>query len=122
MPEQKYTPQQMIDALMETGGIVTEACRILGCHRSTYYEYIKQYPEIKEAHDACNEDSLDESESVLMRFVRGEIKGMGPRERLDAVKYHLRTKGRTRGYGDRMEIAGAEGAPPVRIERVTTRD
>ena len=88
------------------------AARALGIHRSTLHEYVQRYPEVATAYDDATETTLDACEEGLAQFVLGQVQGQTTRERLDAIKYTLRTKGRARGYGDRIDIDGGVVARP----------
>ena len=119
MAEEKYTPQQMIDALREAGGVMTAAARKIGCSRHTVRRYVDEYPKVREVLEEENETNLDEGENTLIDYVRGvttiEVDGervtkpVDDRTRLDALKFYLRTKGRSRGYGDRIETDHSGG-------------
>lgn len=44
----KYSKKQMADALRETKGQITLACRRVGCAYTTMRRYIDKYPELLE--------------------------------------------------------------------------
>lgn len=106
---EKYTAEEMIAAARASGGVIAAAARMLGCSRNTVRRYIRTYVTVKEAFDEQNEVSLDVSEGYLMQFCRGTITVDGEKERvshreqLDAIKYHLSTKGKARGYTKKHE-------------------
>jgi hypothetical protein len=75
----------------------TEANEAIGANRSTVWRWIKTDPAFAEAVREIEEEALDEAEGQLMQLVRGG--------ELGAIKFLLKTKGRSRGYGDRLEIA-----------------
>ena len=52
-PPQRYRPDQVADALRQAGGNQSQAARLLGCWKQTVEGYIKRYPEVKAALDAC---------------------------------------------------------------------
>lgn len=109
MAKREYTAAQMIDALEKSGGIQTAAAKALGCHRNTVGRYIREMPTVKAAADAAMFKNLDIAEAQLLRFIRGKAKGQKPHEQLDAIKFYLRTKGRQRGYGDRLDVLIRQG-------------
>lgn len=91
-----YSNEQIIDALEKTGGNQAAAARALDCSRNTIRNRINSSEEVKEAYDSVNEANLDRAENELMELVQsGDFK---------AIKFYLRTKGRKRGYGDKMDI------------------
>lgn len=93
-----YTDKQIIDALEKSGGNQAAAARALDCSRNTIRNRINSSDKVKKAYDEVNEANLDRAENELMELVKeGDFK---------AIKFYLRTKGRTRGYGDKMELDG----------------
>jgi hypothetical protein len=59
---------------------------------------------VKAALEEARETNLDAAEAGLMQFVAGKAPGQSPGQRLDAIKFFLRTVGRLRGYGDRIDV------------------
>lgn len=82
-------------------GNVSDAARKAGIERTTYYKWIEADKEFKDKCDTVIETQKDFAESMLMRLIRDGDSG--------AVRFYLSTKGRDRGYGDRVEVTGAEG-------------
>jgi hypothetical protein len=74
-----------------------EACTSVRLNRATLWRWLKADRNFNEAVMEIEESALDEAESKLIELVRGG--------NLQAIKFLLRTKGRTRGYGDHLEIA-----------------
>jgi hypothetical protein len=96
MAVQRYAQQQVIDALTETRGLVTLAAHRLGCAPNTINAYCLRYPKVRAARDTARERQLDVAEAKLFQAIdRGE---------LPAIMFLLRTLGRSRGYGDRLEV------------------
>lgn len=87
----KYTTQQMIDALLATGGIISLAAKRIGCSRHTVHIFIKNHPTVKAAYDEANEANLDIAEAMLLQQVRAGNEGQ--------LRFYLSAKGRSRGYG-----------------------
>lgn len=105
----KIPPDHAAEAVRRAGGVLAVAARALGIHRSTLHEYVNRYPEVAAAYDDATETTLDVCEHGLAQFAQGHVQGQTTRERLDAIKYTLRTKGRARGYGDRLDTTGHIG-------------
>lgn len=82
-------------------GNVSDAARKAGIERTTYYKWIEADKEFKDKCDSVIETQKDFAESMLMRLIRDGDSS--------AVRFYLSTKGRDRGYGDRVEVTGAEG-------------
>ena len=108
----KWTTKQVIDAIYEANGIVTEAARILGCDRGTIYDRAKRNKKVKAAMDDANDAVLDKAEGCLI----GLIDSIEHKDHFSAVRYLLRTKGRKRGYGDRTDVVVAKGSLATRDE------
>jgi hypothetical protein len=88
----------------------TEANEAIGANRSTVWRWIKSDPAFAEAVHQIEEEALDEAEGQLMQLVRGG--------ELGAIKFLLKTKGRSRGYGDRLEIAQTTTQLKVDMKRL----
>jgi hypothetical protein len=111
----KYDPAKVADAVKRSGGLVTVAARMLKADWHTVKRYVAEYPEVQAAYDEANEINLDDAEAGLIASVRQGDK--------DDRRFYLRTKGRARGYGDRTEHTGADGADliPKTIEIVNKK-
>lgn len=80
----------MLKALKENRGFVSIAANAVGIRRETHYDWLKTDPEYKRIYEEVLELDLDQVENKL-------------RDRIDAndttaVIFHLKTKGRKRGY------------------------
>jgi len=93
---ERYTAQQVIQAIQDTGGIKDKIARNLGCHRHTVDNYIERYPTVARAYKAEREKVLDLAESRLFKKLED---GFWP-----AIRYYLSTLGKDRGYVQRQEI------------------
>lgn len=100
---EKFTAEQAAEALMRSGGVVAAAARALGVTRSTLHSYINKYATVRAAYEEANETNLDIAEGKLLEQVRAG----DPKQ----IRFYLRTKGRSRGYGDRLEMTGPNGGP-----------
>ena len=90
--EEKWTPQEIIDALSESGGIVTAAASRLSCSRQTIYHYMKRHKAVRDAVVDGREKTLDIAEGALLRLIRdGNVA---------ATIFYLKTQGRGRGYSE----------------------
>lgn len=80
----------LLQALVQTHGIVLTACRSAGVPRRTFYNWIESDPEFRSAYEDVIEGSLDFVEGKLFeRIEAGSEK---------AICFFLRTRGRSRGY------------------------
>ena len=97
----EFTPEQIADALMKSGGLVSYAAEILGCTRSTVYNYINDNDVCKEAKVDAKEKKHDFVEGKLMELIKGG--------NVTAVIFYCKTQLKERGYVERQEITGADG-------------
>ncbi len=99
--KQKFTVQQVIKALKNHRGLVTQAAEELKACPRTIYNYAERFPTVKETIETLRESRLDYTEGVLYDLIdRGEP---------SAVYFHLKTQGKKRGYVERQELTGADG-------------
>lgn len=92
-----------IDALEKSLGVVTIACRSIGLHRSTFYDWMRDDPDFKSLVDDLNEVTLDFAESELHKQIRDGSTA--------ATIFYLKTKGKKRGYIERSDINMTTNAP-----------
>lgn len=101
--KEEYKAADMIDAIKTAGGLINLAAARLGCSWHTVKRYIDTYATVKAAYEEANELQLDMSEGTLFRM---RDKAENENVRLRAAEFHLRTKGRQRGYGDKLDLGG----------------
>lgn len=92
---ERYTAQQMIDALHETKGMVSLAAKRLGCDPHTVYRYIREYPTVAHAQKLEREAMTDVAELALYKAIKD---GEGW-----AVCFYLKCQGKERGYVERID-------------------
>lgn len=101
MAKQKYTIEQVCQALDATEGQPAEAAVKLGCWASTIYNYAERYPTVRERIKHYKEVRLDKSVRKLWELIDdGNVA---------AIIFHLKTQGKERGYTERNEITGKDG-------------
>lgn len=94
------TKKALLAALEQTLGVVTTACKNVGCRRETYYKYYNTDAKFKAKVDELNGVALDFVESQLFKQIKkGEA---------SPTIFYLKTKGKNRGYVERMEVINAE--------------
>lgn len=86
----------MTEALEQSLGVVTTACKVVGLSRETHYRWLKEDPEYKEKVDALIDVALDFAESQLHKQIRDGNS--------TATIFFLKTKGKNRGYIERQEV------------------
>jgi hypothetical protein len=109
----RYSDAQIIAALQEKKGCVHLAADSIGCNQSTIYDRIKESEAVADC--AKHEDGKvdDVAEMVIYKALLSD----DLRIALDAAKYRLNTKGRHRGYGEKLDVR-AEGVTLEFIEEI----
>lgn len=97
----------MLQALEKSLGVVTTAARVVGIERTTHYNWMNTDEEYKEAVLSLDDVALDFAESKLHSMINNEDTA--------ATIFYLKTKGKKRGYIERQEFTGSEGAPIIQI-------
>ena len=112
---QKFTQAQVIAALRETKGMVYLAAKRLGCEAQTIYNYRDRYPAVRAEMEQQDGEVDDAAEMKLYQaIIAGEPW---------AVQFRLRTKGKGRGYVERVqqEVSGPNGGP-IQTEHTEKHD
>lgn len=94
---QKYSDEDMINALRKFRGNLSSAAEYLGCERSTIYDRMKISPAVQAAKDEAEDHRLDLYEAAIDKAAL-EDRDVG------AIKYVLSTRGRKRGYSEKQEV------------------
>lgn len=77
-------------AIMESGGLMSEAARSMGVRHLTLEQYIKRHPELREVIQEARSAFIDKAEMALRRLV--------DRDNLTAILFTLKCLGQERGY------------------------
>jgi hypothetical protein len=109
----KFTKEQVLQAIEDSYGIVSQVMRNLQriardtCEWHTAQTYIEHWAETRQAFADENERALDFSESQMLGLIRAMD---GP-----MIRFHLTTKGKHRGYVPReeRELSGKDGEPLI---------
>lgn len=99
----KKSKKAIIEAIKDSGGIMSTIARRLGVTWHTADTWVKQYDETKQALQDERETILDLAESTLFK----NIKDGNSQD----AKWLLSTMGKNRGYNERQEITGVDGGP-----------
>ena len=103
----RYTASRVAEALSKAQGMVTIAAQLLGCSPDTVDSYVKKFAVCAQAkHDARNA-ILDEAELRLVQAIR--------RDEAWAIAFCLKTIGRSRGYGERLDLNVSIQAAAARV-------
>jgi len=95
--QERYTPDQIEQALRNSGGFLSGAAKKLKCDWATVNNYIKRYPKLQEALIEIKESMIDLSESKLI----GQIN----EGNITAIIFHLKCLGKNRGYVEKQEVS-----------------
>lgn len=93
--------EDLLQALHNTSGIVSSACRAAGVSRTTYYRYYNEDPEFKEKADDVKELQKDFAESLILKKMKEGDTTM--------LIFYAKTQMKDRGYSERKEITGSDG-------------
>jgi hypothetical protein len=99
--------EQFLKAILKYNGLVTYACDAIGISYLTYRKHFLNDPEFRGALLTANERMLDKSEKSLHKLV--------DEREPSAVYFHLKCKGKHRGYVERQEIGFGSDSPEQRI-------
>jgi hypothetical protein len=129
LAQQKRT---LLDALRQSLGVVETACKAAGIPRRTHYNWLKKDAKYAAEVAEIDDVAIDFGESQLYKLMRGYTlpdtkvflnsdtkqpivvpitKHIGTDA--SAVIFFLKTKGKKRGYIERSEVTGKDGAPIV---------
>lgn len=115
-PRRYGVPQEeIIRALEAKNGLISLAATALRITHRGLLKRIENSKELQEVITAINEKNLDLSESVLFSMIK--------KKSLGAICFHLKCKGKHRGWVERQEVTGADGKPlNVKITVVYDKD
>jgi len=85
----------IIEALEQSLGVITSACKKVGVGRTTFYGWLDSDAEFKKAVDDIQNIALDFAESQLHKQIKDGSTA--------ATIFYLKTKGKKRGYVERIE-------------------
>jgi len=119
---QRFKVAQIEEALRKGLGVYVAAAKILRCSPNTVKNYVNRNPKLQRLRDELVEETIDRAEITLLTAIQNG--------NLQAATFYLRTKGRHRGYGDKVEVGGEvgvrhvnfEGAPLERVRREAAWD
>jgi len=86
----------LLEALKQSMGVVTTACRAVGVERKTFYNYLNSDPNFREEVDNLENVALDFAESKLFKQIK--------EDNLGAIIFYLKCKGKKRGYVEKQEV------------------
>ena len=94
--------KNILEALEKSLGVVTTACREIELQRSTFYKWMKEDEEFSNKVREIQDVAIDTVESALFKRIKeGDT---------TAMIFYLKTKAKKRGYVERQEVTGVDGA------------
>jgi len=108
-----YSKKSIIEALHRTHGMIFLAAKEIGCAPVTIYRHAAKDKKIQDIIDSYRGQLIDKAELKLEQAVlNGEPW---------ALNLALKTIGKQRGYVERQEVTGADGAPQkVEVEYINS--
>ena len=93
--KKQQTKKALLEALEQSLGVVTTACKKVGIDRVTYYRYIKDDEEFK--------DKVDDLQNIALDFAESQLHKQIKEGSTAATIFFLKTKGKNRGYVEKSE-------------------
>jgi len=97
----EHNKKALIEALEKSLGVVTVACKNVGIGRTTFYQWLKDDKDFADAVQEISEVALDFAESQLHNQIKDG--------NTSATIFYLKTKGKKRGFVERVEHKVQEG-------------
>ena len=85
----------LLEGLVKSLGVITSACAIANVSRTSYYSYYNDDDEFAKEVDEVSNIALDFAESQLFDLIKDK--------NITAIIFFLKTKGKYRGYSERIE-------------------
>lgn len=95
---EKFTTEQIVEAIRKSYGILSDACEMLSINRTTLSIWISQEPELQEAVKQAREGDLkDFIEGALLKNIKAGKEA--------SIIFASKTQLRSRGYKEQIDIA-----------------
>ena len=111
--------KKVLEELEKQKGIVSTACNNTGTPRSTFYKWVKDDSEFKEAVGEIQEVAIDYVESKLFEKIDGVYEGKNTADGElivyktppsdTAIIFYLKTKAKKRGYIEKSQMEITKG-------------
>ena len=98
----------LLQALANTSGIVSSACKAANVSRMTYYRWYNEDPDFREKADDIKELQKDFAESLILKKMKAGDTTM--------IIFYAKTQMKDRGYTERREITGKDGESLIQKE------
>ena len=107
MNKTEHSKKAVLEALEQSLGIVTTACKSAGIGRTIYYEWLKTDEDFRK--------KVTELENVALDFAESQLHKQINNGNSSATIFFLKTKGKRRGYVERSELDISSGNEPIQI-------
>lgn len=97
-----YSNKQLLATYIKSNFNKMEMARTLGMSHQNIYVLMKSRPELKRMMEEAEDMRIDVAENQLYDLIEKQ-------KNLKAIKFFLETKGRKRGYGQRIEVSNEGG-------------
>lgn len=108
-PSNKVSDKQFLTALKHSGGIYAAAARYITENYGVSFTrggvWARVQNNFQEEWEEMNESNIDFAESILMELMESYDDSM----KFKSVQFFLKTKGKDRGYGDKINIEQSGG-------------
>ena len=99
--------EAILQALENSLGVVTVACKQVDIPRSTYYKWLKEDEDFARA--------VKDIENIALDFGESQLHSQMKDGNTSATIFFLKTKGKKRGYVERSELDLTSGDEPIKI-------
>jgi len=99
--------EAILQALENSLGVVTIACKQANIPRSTYYKWLKE--------DIESAKQVKEIENIALDFAESQLHNQIKDGSTPATIFYLKTKGKKRGYVEKSELDLTSGNEPVKL-------
>lgn len=100
----------LLGALEKSLGVVTTACKLADCSRETFYKYCRE--------DETFNASVNELENVALDFAESQLHKQIKDGVPSSTIFYLKTKGRKRGYVERLDLSSEDGSMTPKITKI----
>jgi len=99
--KRRPSTKDIVEVYSKKGANISATCTALDISRNTLYAWRRKSKKLDEAMTEVEEALIDFTESKLIEQINtGNI---------TAIIFHLKTKGKNRGYVERQELTGEDG-------------
>lgn len=100
-----YRKAELLKALRNCLGIVSEACRLCEFDRSKFYKICKADPKFKKTVEYIKRESCDKVEDLLFKLIENG--------NIEALIFYLNCQAKDRGYGKPPRIKAPVHREPI---------